>query len=197
MNNKIIFKNKHKKGFTLIELLVVVSILGLISSIIMMSIGGVRAKANDAKRKVDLQSINKAIVLFYEDRGYYPNPGGNWCSSDQSCWNTLQAELSPYIGSLPKDPVNQSSSYAGAVYSGNYVYTYGYNQPYNPPLTVPTKYDLITNLQNPKDPNRCQVRCYRSDAFGPGYGPGFCPGGSGEPVCPSAYGGSNQIYSVK
>jgi prepilin-type N-terminal cleavage/methylation domain-containing protein len=56
-----------RKGFTLIELLVVIAIIGMLSSIVLVSMGGARAKARNAKRQADLRQISTAMELAYDD----------------------------------------------------------------------------------------------------------------------------------
>ena len=69
---------KNKKGFTLIELLVVISIISLLSSIVLTTLSGARAKARDAKRMSDMLQIKMALDLYYNDNGSYPLAfGGN------------------------------------------------------------------------------------------------------------------------
>ncbi len=51
------------KGFTLVELLVVVAIIGILGSIVLVSVSGSRAKGRDAKRVEDLQGILKNIIV--------------------------------------------------------------------------------------------------------------------------------------
>jgi len=67
-----------KKGFTLIELLVVVSIIGLLASIVFVSMGGATRTARDAKAKVELSNIRTAFELCYNvaTPGVYPPFGG-------------------------------------------------------------------------------------------------------------------------
>lgn len=65
------------KAFTLIELLVVISIIGLISSIVLVSMGDARKKARDARRKNDIIQIEKALLLYYSGPGNEQFPGEN------------------------------------------------------------------------------------------------------------------------
>ena len=114
------------KGFTLIELLVVIAIIGLIASVVLVSMKDVRAKARDARRKQEISQIMKALELYYFDYGQYPasggaiSPNGGWSNSGDSSWNTLTTALKTYI-ILPKDPINDTTGWAG---SGKYNYDY-------------------------------------------------------------------------
>ncbi|OGZ04849.1 MAG: hypothetical protein A2845_05145 [Candidatus Lloydbacteria bacterium RIFCSPHIGHO2_01_FULL_49_22] len=62
----------HKRGFTLIELLVVIAIVGLLSSVILASLSTARQKARDAKRVAEMDSISKALELYYVEANSYP-----------------------------------------------------------------------------------------------------------------------------
>lgn len=63
-----------KKGFTLIELLVVIAIIGVLTSVLLANMVGVRARAADIKRKSDLKQFKNALRLYYNDHQHYPLP---------------------------------------------------------------------------------------------------------------------------
>jgi len=65
-------KVKNNRGFTLIELLVVIAIIGLLASIVLVSLNSAREKARIAKTQADLKQLELAIALLYDDTGLYP-----------------------------------------------------------------------------------------------------------------------------
>ena len=119
-----------KDGFTLIELLVVISIIGTLSGMVLVAMGGVRAQARDARRVSDITQIRKALELYYADNNQYPSSGGTgavqpntgWSNSRDEVWhslsltNSLAYQLKPYL-SLPQDPLNSGSDWQTYYYS--------------------------------------------------------------------------------
>lgn len=59
------------KGFTLIELLLVVSVISLLSSVIMASLGDARGKAKLAVVKQEIDSIKKEAEIYYTKNNTY------------------------------------------------------------------------------------------------------------------------------
>lgn len=85
MNNNL-FNNKTKltRAFTLIELLVVVSIIGMLASVVLVSLQGARNKAKDIKLIAEIKELQKALELYRLDNGAYPGAlGGTYSTSMQ------------------------------------------------------------------------------------------------------------------
>ncbi len=106
----------NKKGFTLIELLVVIAVIGVLSSIVLVSLSGVRGKARDAIRQSDMSQIRKALEVYYTDHGHYPSTGSiktTYCdlgctgvcghASARDKWIPDLVEEG-YFAELPRDP---------------------------------------------------------------------------------------------
>src|SRR3989338_5221325 len=66
-------RSKSGAGFTLIELLVVVAIIGMLLSIISLSLGNSRLKARDTKRLSDMRQFKTGMDLYYSSGGGYPD----------------------------------------------------------------------------------------------------------------------------
>lgn len=91
------------KGFTLIELLVVIAILGVITGLSLSTFRGSQIKARDAKRKSDLEQVQRALEMYYNDKNFYPADlawGEAFVDPDHS--------QTVYLKQLPRDPIASS-----------------------------------------------------------------------------------------
>jgi type II secretion system protein G len=107
-------KNKNQSGFTLIELLVVVAIIGLLSSIVLISLNVARSRARDAKRIADISQVGKALEVYYNDNSGYP-----------AALTGLQSPV-VYMGALPVAPTPPDNPIGGSACTdanNAYVYT--------------------------------------------------------------------------
>ncbi|MFA5359106.1 MAG: prepilin-type N-terminal cleavage/methylation domain-containing protein [Patescibacteria group bacterium] len=82
--------SRNQKGVTLIEMMVSISILILLVNIGITVFGQVRIKARDATRISDVQQVEKALAIYYQDHGKYPESAVN----DDYGWYGLCAVVS-------------------------------------------------------------------------------------------------------
>jgi len=66
-----------KKAFTLVELLVVASIMAILTIVTVSQFRTARKRANDVARKGDLNSVAKALQLYFADYGSMPEASPN------------------------------------------------------------------------------------------------------------------------
>lgn len=103
----IILINKMKKAFTLVELLVVISIMAILTIITVSQFRTARKRANDVARKGDLNSVAKALQLYFADYGELPaaSEGKIMIKERQIEWGEEFKDSTDYIYmvKLPKE----------------------------------------------------------------------------------------------
>ena len=113
-----------KKGFTLIELLVVIAIIGLLASIVYVSLGSAKKNARASKSIAELEQVRKALEIYYVDNGSYPSSGGNWdgyysAHGDSLGDNWIPALVPNYMSKLPREPLNTTDGTRQYIYYSN------------------------------------------------------------------------------
>jgi prepilin-type N-terminal cleavage/methylation domain-containing protein len=120
---------KKSKGFTLIELLVVIAIIGILATIVLVSLNSARQKARDVRRIGDLRQVALALEMYYDDNKSYASVTGctaaNYGLTGVPTVGSLRYALEgtagggvvSYMPAAPLDPLD----------SGVNVYMYGTN----------------------------------------------------------------------
>lgn len=126
-------------GFTLIELLVVIAIIGILASLVLVSFRYVKAKARDTRRIADIQNIQKALEMYFNDNSKYPlvndDDCGGWdigtpiataTTGDPDQRFIQELEAKGYVQKVPVDPIGFNDSIATSYCQHGRGYSYHY-----------------------------------------------------------------------
>jgi prepilin-type N-terminal cleavage/methylation domain-containing protein len=153
-------QKNNRAGFTLIELLVVIAIIGLLATIVLISVNMARANGRDAKRLSEVNQIQKALELYYNQYGNYPISIGcngafpetdNWCNSVNNLtgghWiKDVPNGFRTLDGFLKIDPTDPSSASVVSDFPQKGTYFYASNS--DDALSAGQWYVLVFKIEN-------------------------------------------------
>lgn len=113
------YMKKSSAGFTLMEILVAVGIIGILSTMTLMSVSEAREDARDKQRMNDVTQLSLALRLYFDQKGaqslidcdggvYIDGSDGlSGSMSTGSCPDAAEiiSFLESYMGSIPHDPL--------------------------------------------------------------------------------------------
>ncbi len=95
---------RKNRGFTLIELLVVIFIIGILASIVIVSVNAARGRARNARRMADVKELKNAIELFNNDVGNYPQVGAANTSQSTTALAPILNATTQFMVPIVHDP---------------------------------------------------------------------------------------------
>ena len=126
-------KIKQKNGFSIFEILVALVVLPLMAFSSYLVIPPKLALSRDARRKADLNRIEKAMMEYFDYTGTFPENLNN-------CNQPLKADRAVVLDRIPCDPSLKT--------------------PYFIDVNLTEKwFKAYTNLENLKDPDIARLRC--------------------------------------
>jgi len=123
-SNKI--DDKRRRGFTIVELLIVIVVIAILAAITIVAYSGIQDRARYSLYRSDIESINKAVLLYNVDSGSYPvNGPSNGCAT-----NVTTGTGDFIVGLVPKylPKIPPTLNWSGGVNYYAYCWTAGGTQ---------------------------------------------------------------------
>ena len=122
-------RSPQEDGFTLVELMVVIVILGLLATVVALTVLPNIGKANAQKAKADIASLDQALEIYRLNNLTYPSTAdglGALMTAPPSLTDPSRYTPGGYIKKLPKDPWGRDYKYEyPGKHSGFDIYTLG------------------------------------------------------------------------
>ena len=126
--------NFKELGFTLVETLIVIAIIGILATIVLISLSGPRQRARDIKRKTEIAQIGRFLTISC----YLPSGGGGEYDLVPLAEELIvdNPKYQKYFAQVPRDPRT------GTETESKYIYTVNDDG---------SKCALYANLENPDE----------------------------------------------
>lgn len=111
---KTLPRTAAEEGFTLLELMVVIVIIGLLATLVALTVLPQLGKANDQKAKADIATLDSALELYRLNNLTYPATSdglGALLAAPPSLTDPSRYQAGGYIKKLPKDPWGRDYKY--------------------------------------------------------------------------------------
>ena len=103
---------RKSQGFTIVELLIVIVVIGILALLVITTYSGIQAKARNAKRQTDIQSLQTQLEAFFSQNGYYPS----LTDMNSSAWRTANMKSLDQNALIdPSNPTQSTTLVNGAV----------------------------------------------------------------------------------
>ena len=120
---------EREEGFTLVELMVVIVIIGLLATLVALTVLPNLGKAADQKAKADIATLDQAMELYRLGNLTYPSTADGLqalVKPPASMTDPTRYQAGGYIKKLPNDPWGRPYLYASPGQHGTFdIYTLG------------------------------------------------------------------------
>lgn len=104
----------NKSGFTFIEIILVIIITGILATLVFGNYLSSIKRGRDTRRKTDLEQIQRALEMYYEDKNSYPLTDNFKFGKRFYDDSNLSGNYEPkgdqlYMDNVPNDPLKKQS----------------------------------------------------------------------------------------